>query len=177
MAEPVGFSVRTAGSSRIVVSATLASDAVLPVAHRRAQLRQPIYRQNLLSQREEAKSNVKGVDAQLDTDYPGDGRARRSAYFDALFARDSLDLIGSQKASYEAQLRAAKMALGAGTGTRTDIDDVQARYDLLLADEIRARQAITAATEQLEIFVGERITVLSTLDPASFRADAHDPEH
>lgn len=138
-------------------------------------LRQPVFRLNLLSQREEAKSKVKGVDAQLDTDYQAMGVRLASAYFEALFARDSLDLIGSQKVSYAAQLRAAKMALGAGTGTRTDIDDIQARYDLLLADEIRARQAITAATEQLEIFIGERITVLSTLDPASFRADAHDP--
>jgi outer membrane protein, protease secretion system len=138
-------------------------------------LRQPVFRLNLLAQREEAKSKVKGVDAQLDTDYQAMGVRLTSAYFEALFARDSLALIGSQKASYVAQLRAARMALGAGTGTRTDIDDIQARYDLLLADEIRVQQSITAATEQLEIFIGERITVLSTLDPASFRVDTHDP--
>jgi len=138
-------------------------------------LRQPVFRLNLLSRREEAKANVKGVDAQLDTDYQAMGVRIATAYFEALFVHDSLALIGSQKASYVAQLRAAKMALGAGTGTRTDIDDIQARYDLLLADEIRAQQGITAATEQLEIFIGEQITVLSTLDPASFRADAHDP--
>jgi outer membrane protein/protease secretion system outer membrane protein len=138
-------------------------------------LRQPVFRLNLLSQREEAKSKVKGVDAQFDADFQAMGVRLASAYFDALFARDSLALIGAQKASYTAQLRAAKLALGAGTGTRTDIDDIQARYDLLIADEIKARQAIGAATEQLEIFIGERISVLSTLDPASFHADAHDP--
>lgn len=138
-------------------------------------LRQPIFRANLYSQLDEAKSKVRGVDAQLDTDYQAMGVRLAGAYFEALFAHDSLALIVSQKASYDAQLRAAKLALRAGTGTRTDIDDIQARYDLLLADEIRAQQVIGATTEQLEIFVGERITVLATLDPASFRANAHDP--
>ena len=138
-------------------------------------LRQPIFRQNLFSQYEEAKSRVRGVDAQLDKDYQTLGVRVASAYFEALFARDSLDLIVSQKTNYEAQLRAARLAMRAGSGTRTDIDDIQARYDLLLADEIKARQAIGATTEQLEIFVGEPIQSLATLDPALFRADVHDP--
>lgn len=138
-------------------------------------LRQPIFRKNLFSQYEEAKSRVQGVEAQLDRDFQGLGVRLASAYFEALFARDSLELILSQKTNYEAQLRAAKLAFRAGSGTRTDIDDIQARYDLLLADEIKARQTIGATTEQLEIFVGEPIRNLATLDPALFRADAHDP--
>ncbi len=138
-------------------------------------LRQPIYRKNLFSQYDEAKSKVVGVEAQLDKDFQGMGVRLASAYFDALFAGDSLDLIGAQKASYAAQLRAATLAVKAGTGTRTDVDETQARLDLLLAEEIRARQAINSTVEQLEIFVGEPIKSLSTLDPASFRADAFDP--
>jgi len=138
-------------------------------------LRQPIYRKNLFAQYDEAKSKILGVDAQLDKDFQGMGVRLASAYFDALFAGDSLTLIRAQKASYEAQLRAAKLAFTAGTGTRTDIDETQARLDLLLADEIRALQAIYASIQQLEIFVGEPIKSLSTLDPASFHADAQDP--
>jgi protease secretion system outer membrane protein len=138
-------------------------------------LRQPIFRSQLFSQYQEAKSKVEAVDAQLDTDFQRLGVRVVTTYFDALFARDSLALIAAQKATYEAQLRAAKLAFAAGSGTRTDIDEIQARYDLLLAEEIRAQQAIGATTEQLEIYVGERIRSVSTLDPARFDAKAHDP--
>jgi outer membrane protein/protease secretion system outer membrane protein len=139
------------------------------------QIRQPLFRLGLLSQYAEAKSKVAGTEAQLDKDTQSAGVRVTSAYFDALFSRDSLALIQAQKTSYEAQLRAARLAFRAGTGTRTDIDDIQARYDLLLADEIQARQAIEASTQQLEIYVGERVRTMSTLDSDAFRADEHDP--
>ena len=138
-------------------------------------LRQPIYRVQLFSQVEEAKSKVRAADAQQDTEYQRLGVRLATAYFEALFARDSLALIAAQKATYEAQLRAAKLAFASGSGTRTDIDEIQARYDLLLADEIKAQQAISASTEQLEVFVGEPIRSLSTLDPTRFDAKEHDP--
>jgi outer membrane protein, protease secretion system len=138
-------------------------------------LRQPIYRQYQFSQIDQAKAKVASTDAQLDKDYQGLGVRLVTTYFEALFARDTVELIQAQKASYEAQLRAAKLAFSGGTGTRTDIDDIQAKYDVLLADEIRARQAIGNSTLQLQIYVGEPIERLSTLDAKSFVVDAHDP--
>ena len=138
-------------------------------------LRQPLFRQYQFSQYEQAKSKVASVDAQLDKDFQSLGARVVNAYFTALFARDSLNLIGAQKASYEAQLRAAKLGFAAGSGTRTDIDDIQTKYDLLLAQEIEAQQAIGASTLQLQIYVGEPVAHLSTLDPARFQAEAHDP--
>ena len=138
-------------------------------------LRQPIYRKPLFAQLDEAKAKVRGTDAQLDTDFQQMGVRVATSYFDALFARDGLTIIVAQKATYEAQLRAAKMAFAAGSGTRTDIDEIQARYDLLLADEIKTRQAIGASTQQLEIYVGEPIQTLSTLDPARFDTNERDP--
>jgi len=139
------------------------------------QARQPIYRGNLLAQLDEARSRVQGVEAQEEADYQATGIRVINAYLEALFARDSLALIGAQKTSYAAQLRAARLALGAGTGTRTDIDDIQARYDLLLADEIRTRQAIEASAQQLEIFIGEPVRSLAGLDAEFFRAEDFDP--
>jgi len=139
-------------------------------------LRQPIYRKQLFGQYDEAKAKVIGVDAELDRDTQALGVRVATSYFDALFAGDSLELILAQKASYEAQLRAAKLAFAAGTGTRTDIDETQARLDGLLADEIRARQQIGSAILQLQIYVGEPIKSLSTLDPARFKPQEHDPK-
>ena len=138
-------------------------------------LRQPIFRKDLLSQYEEAKAKVRGAEAQLDASYQSIGLRVTAAYFDALYARDSLELILSQKSAYEAQLRAAMLAYTAGAGTRTDVEDIQSRLHLLLADEIKARQAVAASREQLEIYVGETISHLSTLDSEKFDATAHDP--
>ena len=138
-------------------------------------LRQPLYRQLQFSQYEQAKSKVASTDAQYDRDFQSLGVRLVTTYFQALFARDGLDLIAAQKASYDAQLRAAKLGFAAGSGTRTDIDDIQTKYDLLLAQEIEALQALGSVTLQLQIFVGEPVEQLSTLDATRFRADAHDP--
>jgi len=147
-----------------------------PTTTNNVTLRQTLYRQFQFSQIDQARSKIVGVDAQLDKDFQTLGVRLVNAYFTALFARDSLDLIGAQKLSYEAQLRAAKLAFAAGSGTRTDIDDVQTKYDLLLAQEIEARQQLGSATLQLQIFVGEPVGYLSTLDATRFQADAHDPD-
>jgi outer membrane protein/protease secretion system outer membrane protein len=135
-------------------------------------LRQPLFRMYQWTQVDQAKAQVANVDATLDNDFQQMGVRLISAYLDALFARDSLTLIEAQKASYEAQLRAAKLGLAAGTGTRTDIDDVQTKYDVLLAEEIRTQQAIVSSTLQVQVYVGVPIDRLKTLDPAKFQADA-----
>jgi outer membrane protein/protease secretion system outer membrane protein len=95
------------------------------------------------------------------------------AYFDALFARDNLDLILAQRATYEAQLRAAKLALRPGPA-RGPISTCQARYDLLRAEEIgRGRQS--GPRRQLEIYVGEPVVTVA-LNEQRFRPDELDPE-
>ena len=140
------------------------------------QLRQPLFRLNLYYGLDQAKWQVASSDALYDRDFQTMGTRVVGAYFDALFSRDSLELIRTQLASYEGQLRAAKLAFAAGTGTRTDIDDIQARYDLLRADEIKARQAIDASTLQLEIYVGEKVRELAPLNEQRFRANELDPQ-
>jgi outer membrane protein, protease secretion system len=139
------------------------------------QLRQPLFRLNLYYGLDQAKAQVAGSDAQYDKDFQTMGTRVVGAYFDALFARDSLDLIRTQLASYEGQLRAAKLAFAAGTGTRTDIDDIQARYDLMRAEELKALQAIDSTTLQLEIYVGEKVRALAPLNEQLFRPDELDP--
>ena len=53
---------------------------------------------------------------------------------------------------------AAKRALEAGTGIRTDIDEIQAQSDLLAAQQLKARQAIQASQAELEEITGRPIT-------------------
>ena len=68
-----------------------------PTQNNGVTLRQPIYRQYQFSQVDQAKSKVAGVDAQLDSDFQTLGVRLVTAYFDALFARDALNLIQAQK--------------------------------------------------------------------------------
>ena len=170
------FRLPTARPSRSGASETSRQPtARYPSSNYTLSLRQPLFRQYQFSQYDQAKAKVVGTDAQLDSDTQGTALRVVASYFESLFTRDSLTLILAQRAAYEAQLRASKLAFAAGRGTRTDIDDIQTKYDILLADEIQARQAIVASTLKLESFVGVPIDRLSTLDTLSFRADVHDP--
>jgi outer membrane protein TolC len=52
------------------------------------------------------------------------------------------------------QLRAARRGFELGQGTRTDIDDAQARYDLAMAQGVQARQNRVLAERQLALQLG-----------------------
>ncbi len=127
-------------------------------------LRQPIYRKYQFAQYEQAKAQVQSVEATLDKD--GQDLASRvaSAYFDALLAEDQLSLVLAQKTTYAEQLKAAKRSLDAGEGTRTDIDEAQARYDMTVATELEASQRVTFARRQLQVYVNRPVDALAVLD-------------
>lgn len=60
------------------------------------------------------------------------------AYFDVLAAQDTLMFVQAQKAAVSEQLASAKRNFEVGTATVTDSREAQARYDLVLAQEIAA---------------------------------------
>jgi outer membrane protein len=75
------------------------------------------------------------------------------AYFDVLASQDSLAFVRAQKTAVAEQLAAAKRNFEVGTSTITDTREAQARFDLVLAQEIAAendlrvkRLALDAAT-------------------------------
>ena len=88
------------------------------------------------------------------------------AYMEALLTEDQLRLVQAQKQQYTAMVDAARKALVAGSGTRTDIDDAQARLDMALAGELEARQNVDYTRRQIEILVNEQVGALTALDPA-----------
>jgi len=98
-----------------------------------------------------------------------------SAYFDALFQRDRLALIQAQQASVGAQLKSVRMAFENGTGTRTDIDEAQAKLDVLTADEIQAHQAIGSSAQQLAIFIGVPVDGLAAIDTDKLELGGFEP--
>jgi len=127
-------------------------------------LRQPIYRKYQFAQYGQAKAQVEGVEATLDKEGQDLVSRVAAAYFDALLAEDQLSLVLAQQATYAEQLKAAQRSLSAGEGTRTDIDEAQARYDMTLATELEARQRVTFARRQLQVYINQPVTALSPLD-------------
>lgn len=85
------------------------------------------------------------------------------AYFNVLLAQSSLEQIEARAALIENQLAAAQRALLAGLGTRTDIDDAQARLDLNRARALGAVQQIAQAKHELEILIGRPVDRLRSL--------------
>lgn len=77
-----------------------------------------------------------------------------SAYFDLLFAGQSLEYIDAVATASLEQLRSARRSFELGQGTRTDIDDAQARYDLAVAQGVQARQNKVLAERQLALQLG-----------------------
>jgi outer membrane protein, protease secretion system len=87
------------------------------------------------------------------------------SYLDTLSAQDDVTLAAAQTAFYTRQLDAARKMFAAGSGTRTDADEVQARLDLARAGELEARQAVALAQRRLQVLVREPMDRLGTLVP------------
>ncbi len=82
------------------------------------------------------------------------------AYFDVLGSKDSLQFVLAQKAAVAEQLAAAKRNFEVGTSTVTDSREAQARYDLVIAQQIAAENDLRVKKIALDQLVGR-----SNVDP------------
>lgn len=87
------------------------------------------------------------------------------AYFDVLQAQDTLTLVGAQKAAVSEQLAQAKRNFEVGTATIVDTNEAQARYDLVLAQEVIAGNDLETKRWALRSVVGRYETNLKGLRP------------
>jgi protease secretion system outer membrane protein len=127
-------------------------------------LRQPIYRRYQWALYQQAQAQVDDVNAVLDFSTQNLAVSVATAYFEALLAVDQLALISTQLDNYRIQLDAARKIFEAGAGTRTDIDEVQSRLDLNLAQELEARQHVDYTRQQLQVFVNRPVDSLAALN-------------
>lgn len=139
------------------------------------QLRQPLYRKPLLAGLDQARHLVDEADAMLERELQNLGVRVAGAYMEVLLAHDQVDLVLQQQKALLVQLDAARKALAAGAGIRTDIDEAQARLDLNRADELAARQQLEYSRRQLEVLVGQPIDSLAPVDAARMPLLPPDP--
>lgn len=76
-------------------------------------------------------------------------------YFDVLAAQDTLAFVRAQKAAVAEQLASAKRNFEVGTSTITDTREAQARYDLVIAQEISAENDLRVKKLALDTLVGK----------------------
>jgi len=77
------------------------------------------------------------------------------AYFDVLAATDNLTFVQAQKTAVAEQLASAKRNFEVGTATITDTREAQAKYDLVIAQEIAAENDLRVKKLALDQLVGK----------------------
>lgn len=85
------------------------------------------------------------------------------AYIDVLLAREGLATAQAQKAATAEQLEAARRSFDVGTATITDSHEAQARYDLIVAQEIASDNDLAVKRQVLRTITGKEPEALKGL--------------
>lgn len=135
-----------------------------PSSNKTIALRQPLFRTQLAAQYRQAQAQIIDAEATLIQEEQNLAVRVSGAYFEAMLTHDQLALVLAQQTAYTTQLDASRKAFLAGSGTRTDIDDAQARLDMNAALEIEARQNLTYTLKQLQTLIDQPIDELAKLN-------------
>ncbi|HEY8047877.1 MAG TPA: TolC family outer membrane protein [Ramlibacter sp.] len=115
---------------------------------------QPIYRPANFATYQQGKRQADLAEAQL-TSASQDLIIRvAQGYFDVLAAQDTLTFVRAQKTATAEQLASAKRNFEVGTSTITDTREAQARYDLVISQEIQAENDLRVKKLALDALVG-----------------------
>ena len=116
---------------------------------------QPLYRPANLASYQQGLRQVDLAKAQLDVAEQDLIVRTSQGYFDVLAAGDTLTFVRAQKAAVAEQLASAKRNFEVGTSTITDTREAQARYDLVIAQEISAENDLRVKKLALDTLVGK----------------------
>lgn len=129
------------------------------------QLTQPLYRKDLLIQRDQADDQV----ARAYVDYTTAEQELivrvTEAYFDVLAAEDTLTFSEANLKAIGRQLDQARQRFDVGLIAITDVDEAKARYDQGRAELIVAQNDVDDAKESLAEITGQPTGKLAELEP------------
>jgi len=137
-------------------------------------LSQPLYRPREFAGFRQSQAQVAGVEARLNLAEQDLILRLAQAYFEVALAEEAERAVLAERKAIEIQLAAAKKALVAGQGARTDIDDAKARLDLSEAGLIAAKQRIDHARHILGNMINQDVIVVRRLDPEKMQLSAID---
>jgi outer membrane protein len=116
---------------------------------------QPLYRPANVAVAEQGKKAVEIAKSQLQAADQTLVLSVSQAYFDVLASADNLAFVKAQKAAVSEQLASAKRNFEVGTSTITDTREAQAKFDLVLAQEIAAENDLRVKNLALDQVTGK----------------------
>ena len=146
----------SAGASRVGVETTTTPAISTSYNTQNAALSasQPLYRPANWATYAQGARQVELARAQLESASQDLIVRTSQAYFDVLAAQDTLAFVRAQKEAVAEQLAAARRNFEVGTATITDTREAQARYDLVVAQEIAAENDLRVRRIALDQLVG-----------------------
>ena len=126
-------------------------------------LTQPLYDWSRWQRYEQAKLGVADAELQFQQAYQDLLLRVSDAYFNVLAAQDTLTATEGEKAAVAAQLESAKRNFELGNATITDTYEAQARYDLVVAQELFQQNNLAVLRDQLAKIIGQPPSALAEL--------------
>lgn len=140
-----------------------------------ASVSQPIFNLSLLRTAQQGTQKVLSAEATF-------GKARQdtllrvaSAYFDVLTAQNDLASVQAEKRAIAQQLEQAKRSFEVGTATITDQQEAQARYDLIVASEIRTQNTLNVRRNALSLIIRDQLPAEFKVAPGPLRIPEPQP--
>ncbi len=128
-------------------------------------LTQPLFDWSRWQRFEQSKLVVADAEVQLRQSQQDLVLRVADAYFGILRSQDALAATETEKAAVAEQLAAAKRKFELGTATITDTYEAQARYDLVVAEELRLQNAVQSQRDLLAKIIGSVPGALAELPP------------
>lgn len=151
----VGVSATASDSQLSSTAGAVSTDRGFATRNASLQASQPLYRPANYATYQQGQRQADAAQAQL-TAASQDLVLRVSqAYFDVLAAQDTLAFVGAQKAAVSEQLASAKRNFEVGTATITDTREAQARFDLVVSQEIAADNDLRVKRLALDTVTGK----------------------
>lgn len=131
--------------------------------HYQLQVRQTIFDWRKISEFRQARSRTQQSFERMH--YHQNNLALRvtQAYFDALLAQQTLDLLNARVTAYDEQFIRAQKLYQAGEGTLTDIDEARAKRDIAFAQRIETTDQLRIALQNMRNITGQHAQTLTRL--------------
>ncbi len=118
-------------------------------------LSQPLYHHELWVQLSRADNQVAQAEAEYEAAHQSLISRTATAYYNILYAQDSLEFARMERQSIEQQWEQAKARFDVGLIAITDVDAARAGFDQARASEIKADNDLENAREAMRVIVGQ----------------------
>ena len=126
--------------------------------------RQPLYSMDAIARYRQGHSQANYSDAKFSSSVQDLINRLVTAYLTSLQNEDQLQLAIAQRDALEENRLSNERSFSKGAGTKTDVLETQARYEMAQAQVVEAQDAVSNARDALAAMIGADPGLLDTLD-------------